>query len=61
MRAKDDPTITRIRETRHKISEKCGHDPQKIVEYYAKLQKKYQDRIISDSEEEMMPGEPVKV
>lgn len=31
---KDDPTITRIREVRHSISEKCGHDPKKLVEYY---------------------------
>lgn len=31
---KDDPTISRIREARHRISEKCGHDPQKLVEYY---------------------------
>ncbi|HST22154.1 MAG TPA: hypothetical protein VLR90_13605 [Blastocatellia bacterium] len=59
MKPKDDPTITRIRETRHRISEECGHDPQRIVEYYAKLEKQYQDRIINDSEEENTPGEPV--
>lgn len=61
MKAKDDPTIKRIREARHQISEECGHDPQKIVNYYAKLQEKYPDRIISDSEEEIIPGESVKV
>lgn len=61
MKPKDDPTITRIRETRHRISEECGHDPQRIVEYYAKLEKKYQDRIIKDSEEENTPGEPVTI
>jgi hypothetical protein len=61
MKVKDDPTLIRIREARHRISEECGHDPQRIVEYYAKLEKNYQDRIISDSEEENMPGEPVKV
>jgi hypothetical protein len=61
MKTKDDPTITRIREARHRISEECGHDPQRIVEYYAKLQKKYQDRIINDSEEEVTPAGPVKV
>jgi hypothetical protein len=60
MKAKDDPTITRIREARHQISKQCGHDPQKIVKYYAKLQEKYRDRIISDSEEEIMPSESVK-
>ena len=61
MKAKDDPTITRIRKARHQISEECGHNPQRIVEYYGKLQKKYQDRILSDSEEKANPYEPVKV
>jgi len=28
-----DPTIERIRQTRHEISEECGHDPQKLIEY----------------------------
>jgi hypothetical protein len=61
MKTKDDPTITRIREARHRISEECGHDPQRIVEYYVKLQKKYQARITNDTEEEIPPAEPVKV
>lgn len=43
---KDDPTITRIREVRHSISEKCGHDPKKLVEYYIQLQKKHEGRFI---------------
>lgn len=41
---KDDPTITRIRQVRHAISEKCGHDPKKIVEYYIDLQKTHRER-----------------
>ncbi len=42
-----DPTIARIREARHRISEKCGHDPKKLVEYYIQLQKgKYADRLV---------------
>jgi len=61
MKAKDDPTITRIREARHKISEDCEHDPQKMVEYYVELQKKYQERVISSTQQETTPGEPVKV
>ena len=41
-----DPTIERIREARHRISEKCGHDPRRLVEYYMKLQEeKYADRL----------------
>ncbi|MGA9995390.1 MAG: hypothetical protein WBP93_08250 [Pyrinomonadaceae bacterium] len=58
MRQKDDPTIERIRETRHRISEEHGHDPQKIVEYYLELQKKYKQRLSEDTEDEHT--EPVK-
>ncbi|HEX8494579.1 MAG TPA: hypothetical protein VF658_17165 [Pyrinomonadaceae bacterium] len=58
MSQKDDPTIERIREARHKISEEHSHDPQKVVEYYIELQKKYQRQIVEDSEE--VSGEPVK-
>jgi hypothetical protein len=58
MKQKDDPTIDRIRETRHRISETHGHDPQKIVEYYIELQKKYQRRFLEDTEE--ADSEPVK-
>lgn len=39
MATQDDPTTKRIREARHRISEKCGHDPQRLVDYYIKMQK----------------------
>jgi|GEM_PF-851103 len=42
----DDPTITRIRKSRHSISEKFGHDPGSIVEYYVELQKKHNERFV---------------
>ena len=42
-----DPTIARIREARHRISEKCGHDPRKLVDYYLALQEEqYADRLV---------------
>jgi restriction endonuclease Mrr len=41
-----DTAIARIRETRHQISERFSHDPQKLVAYYVGLQKKYQDRVV---------------
>lgn len=44
---KDDPTILRIREARHKISERCGHDPKRLVEYYMKLQEQHRDRLVT--------------
>jgi hypothetical protein len=41
-----DPTIARIREARHRISEKYGHDAKKLVEHYMQLEReKYADRL----------------
>jgi len=47
---KDDPTIARIREVRHRISGKYNHDPKKIVEYYIKLQKKHKNHFLRTDE-----------
>ncbi len=61
MRTKDDPTITRIREARQRISEKCSHDPQKVVEYYIELQRKYQHRLVINAAQQKVrsgPGKP---
>lgn len=46
---KPDPTIERIRRIRHEISEQCDHDPQKIVEYYMRYQRKFADRLIKSA------------
>ena len=42
-----DPLIDEIRSVRQAISEKVGHDPKRIVEYYKKLQEELADRVIS--------------
>jgi len=42
----NEPTLTRIRKARQRISAKCGHYPQKLVEHYIEFQKQYQDRLI---------------
>jgi hypothetical protein len=44
---KDDPTISRIREARHQISERCGHDSKRLVEYYIRLQERHRDRLVA--------------
>jgi len=44
---KNDPTVERIRKIRHEISEECNHDPQKLIEYYMKYQKKFEGRLIT--------------
>ena len=41
-----DPTIDEIREIRHRISERFGHDPVKLVAYYMELQEQHRDRLI---------------
>lgn len=40
---KDNPTISRIRQVRHLISEEVGHDPKTLVQYYIHLQNKKKD------------------
>ena len=44
-----DSTLARIREVRHQISEQCGHDPKRLVEYYMKVQEQYADRLVKPS------------
>jgi hypothetical protein len=41
---KADPVIDEVREIRHRISERFGHDPERMVAYYMELQKQYRDR-----------------
>jgi hypothetical protein len=41
-----DPVIDEIREVRHRISERFGHDPAQLVAYYLELQEQYRDRLI---------------
>jgi hypothetical protein len=41
-----DPVIDEIREVRRKISERFEHDPERLVQYYMELQKRYQDRLL---------------
>ena len=43
---KSDPVIDEIREVRHQISARFGHDPRKLVAYYIELQKQYEDRLL---------------
>lgn len=48
---KDDHLIARIREVRHRISEACGHDPRRLIEYYLKLQGEHPERLLKDGRE----------
>ena len=41
-----DAVIDEIREVRHRISARYGHDPTRLMAFYIELQKQYQDRLI---------------
>jgi hypothetical protein len=58
MSLKDDPTVERIREARHRISEEQEHDPQRVVNYYVELQKQYERRLLERTNEQH--DEPVE-
>jgi hypothetical protein len=47
-----DPVIDEIREVRHRISARVGHDPARLVAYYIELQQRYQGRLIGTPEAE---------
>ncbi|MSQ97039.1 MAG: hypothetical protein EXR98_21135 [Gemmataceae bacterium] len=42
----NDPVIDEVREVRHRISEKFGHDPARLVAHYIQIQEQYRDRLI---------------
>ena len=44
MNPQDETTPERIRRVRQEISAACGHDPDKLVEYYMRLQDERRDR-----------------
>jgi len=41
-----DEEIARVREVRHRISERFGHDPHRLVAYYIGRQQEHQDRLV---------------
>jgi hypothetical protein len=41
-----DPVIDEIREIRHNISARFGHDPERLVAHYVELQERYRERLI---------------
>ncbi len=54
---KNDPAIDEIRKIRHIISQECGHDPKKLVEYYMKRQRsKHNTSRHADFDKKMTPG-----
>ena len=55
-----DPTLDRIREIRHRISQQCEHDPKKLVEYYLQIQANYTNRLLEQDQQKApeLPSAP---
>jgi hypothetical protein len=48
----EDEEIARLRAVRHRISERFGHDPYRLVSYYMERQKEHEDRLVQAPESE---------
>jgi hypothetical protein len=42
-----DPMVDDVRRARFEISEMCGHDPNRLVDYYMQRQEQHRDRLVS--------------
>jgi DNA-binding transcriptional regulator GbsR (MarR family) len=55
------PTLNAVRQARRQISEEVKHDPKKLVEYYAKLQKQLESATRPESadgrRDEVLPAQ----
>ena len=52
-----DPVIDEVREVRRRISEQCGHDPERLVAYYMEMQQQFQGRLIERAAPPAVPDE----
>ncbi len=43
-----DPTVDRVREVRHQISAEFGHDPKRLLEHYADLERTYAGKFLGE-------------
>lgn len=50
-----DPVIDEIREVRRRVSERCGHDPGRLVAYYQALQEQFRDRLVGGDRPAKLP------
>ena len=48
---KSDPVTDTVRAARHAISERCGHDPKKLIDYYFQRQEALQGRLVGPKRE----------
>jgi hypothetical protein len=53
----EDAVIEEMRAARRRVSQACGHDAARLVEYYMRLQERYEDRLL-ESEPDAEQREP---
>ena len=53
-----EPILDEIRRVRHAISQRIGHDPTRIVSYYADLQRQHRERLVNLSGHPAGIGQP---
>ena len=54
----DDPTITRIRASRHKISEHYHHNVAELLAHYKELEQRYQHRMVKHVPQDGQENQP---
>jgi hypothetical protein len=42
-----DPTVDEVRRIRHEMSAEYGHDPRRILKYFAAIQDRLKDRLVN--------------
>ena len=42
-----DPIVDEVRQIRHEMSARFGHDPARLVEYLMEFQEQYRDRLVA--------------
>lgn len=47
---KPDPTVDEIRRIRREMSAEYGHDPRRMLEYFASVQDRVKDRLVNHGE-----------
>jgi hypothetical protein len=53
-----DPVIDEIRQVRHRISAKFGHDAARLINHYIKSQQRHGDRLLGSAKSNVRAGEP---
>lgn len=50
---RDEEEIARVRAVRHRVSERFGHDPHRLIAYYMELQTDHANQLVQAPEPEI--------